>query len=154
MQPRANFELIQTPDPEIFAIKISGHLTPRQRSVVEQLIEKCRQTGKQKVLFDFTNLESLGGGVAQILGEFASELAKEGCPPWFVGAREIVRKFLTARFDEGEPCFAANLDEACANMSAAGAKPAKKKATAKKAATKKKSTSKTRPELADDKNEG
>ena len=40
MQPRASFELIQTPDPEIFAIKISGHLTPRQRGTVEQFIEK------------------------------------------------------------------------------------------------------------------
>ena len=127
MQPRANFELIQAPDPEIFAIKISGHLTPRQKGVVEQLLTKCRETGKNKILFDFTDLESLGGGVAQTLGEFSIELGREGTPPYFVGAREIVRKFLTARFTEGEPCLAATIEEASQAMAVAESKDASAK---------------------------
>lgn len=123
MHQRATFEHLKTEDPEIFAIRVGGHLTPRQKGVVEQFMAKCRETGKRKVLFDFSALDSLGGGVAQLLGEFAVELAREGCPPWFVGARGIVRKFLTARFSEGEPCFAATLEEAVAAMAEAG-KPA------------------------------
>lgn len=131
MQPRALFEHIRTDDPEIFAIRIAGHLTPRQRGVVEQFIAKCRETGKRKVLFDFTDLESLGGGVAQILGQFAGELEGAGHPPWFVGARGIVRKFLTARFTEGEPCFAATVEEACLHLGNATSKGDPKQAEAK-----------------------
>ncbi len=147
MQPRAVFEHIRTDDPEIFAIRIAGHLTPRQRGVVEQFIAKCRETGKRKVLFDFSELESLGGGVAQTLGEFAMELEKEGNPPCFVGAREIVRKFLTARFKDGEPCFASSLDEACSLLGeVAGARkaaPQKAKAKTKAKAEKKESPPKS-----------
>ena len=142
MPQRAVFESIKTEDPDLFAIRISGHLTPRERGVVEEFFGKCRETGKQKVLFDFSDLESLGGGVAQVFGEFAVELAGRGSPPWFVGARPIVRKFLAARFVEGEPCFADTLEEACANMGGKG-----KKAAAKKPASKSKapSAAKARP---------
>ena len=142
MQPRANFELIQAPDPEIFAIKISGHLTPRQKGVVEQLLTKCRETGKNKVLFDFTDLESLGGGVAHMLGDFAAELGKEGNPPYFVGARGIVVKFLNARFSEGEPSLASTIEEAMLAMGGGAAAAAAKKPAAKKAAPKKKAAAK------------
>jgi anti-anti-sigma regulatory factor len=123
MQPRANFELIQAPDPEIFAIKVSGHLTPRQKGVVEQLLEKCKQTGKSKVLFDFTDLESLGGGVAQMLGDYAADLEQDGNPPWFVGARGIVAKFLTARFTRCAPSLAATIEEASQALSGGSLQP-------------------------------
>ena len=122
MTQRAVFESIKTDDPDLFAIRISGHLTPRERGVVEEFFGKCRETGKQRVLFDFSDLESLGGGVAQVFGEFAVELAGQGSPPWFVGARPIVRKFLAARFAEGEPCFADTVEEASAKMRDKGTK--------------------------------
>lgn len=147
MQPRANFELIQAPDPEIFAIKISGHLTPRQKGVVEQLLTKCRETGKNKVLFDFTELESLGGGVAQMLGDFSVEVGKNGSPPYFVGARDIVRKFLSARFTEGEPSLAATIEEATLAMGGAAAAP--KKAPTKEPAATKADAKKTEPKPAE-----
>ncbi|RKZ12904.1 hypothetical protein DRQ53_00760 [bacterium] len=113
MHATAAFESFRTDDPEIFAIRISGHLTPRQKSSVEQIIEKCRELDKRKVLFELSNLESLGGGVAQTLGGFAGQMAAEGKAPCFVGARDIVRKFLRARFKDGEPQFAETVEEAC-----------------------------------------
>lgn len=145
MPQRAVFESIKTDDADLFAIRISGHLTPRERGVVEEFFGKCRETGKQKVLFDFSDLVTLGGGVAQVFGDFAVELAGKGHPPWFVGARGIVRKFLAARFSEGEPCFADTIEEARANMGGAKAKPTKKKSASKAKAPAAKSGSKANP---------
>jgi hypothetical protein len=140
MAQRAVFEHIKTDDADLFAIRISGQLSPREREVVEEFFGKCRETGKQKVIFDFSELMTLGGGVAQVFGDFAVELASKGSPPWFVGARGIIRKFLSARFSEGEPCFADTIEEARANM---GGAP-KAKSAKKKTASQSKTGAKTR----------
>lgn len=118
MQPRANFELVKVDDPELFVVRISGHLGTRERRAVEDLVRKCRETGKHKVVFDFAKLESLGGGVAKVLGDFATAMATEGHPPWFIGASTVVQSFLTGRFDTIEPNFADDLEGAKAGLAA------------------------------------
>ena len=112
MQLRATFESVKTDDPDLFVVKIVGHLGTRERRAVEDLVERCRSNGKQKVVFDFAGIESLGGSVAKVLGEFAKDMAGEGHPPWFVGASAVVQSFLTARFTGVTPHFADDLHTA------------------------------------------
>ena len=109
---RATFESIKTDDPDLFVVRISGHLGTRQRPVVENLVQKCRDKGKDRVVFDFSALESMGGSVARVLGAFAAELSRQGHGPWFIGASPVVQSFLTARFDSVMPNFADDLHTA------------------------------------------
>ena len=118
MHPRANFELVRVDDPELFVVRVTGHLGTRERRSVEDFVRRCRETGKQKVVFDFAGLESLGGSVAKVLGDFATEMAHEGHPPWFIGASPVVQSFLSARFDSVAPRFAEDLPGAQAGLRA------------------------------------
>lgn len=112
MQLRATFEALKTDDPDLFVVKIVGHLGTRERRAVEDLVKKCRDAGKEKVIFDFEGIESLGGSVAKVLGDFAKSMQDEGHPPWFVGASPVVQSFLTARFTDVSPHFAEDLHTA------------------------------------------
>ena len=112
MQLRATFESVRTDDPRLFVVKVSGHLGTRERRAVEDLVERCRATGKDRVIFDFAGIESLGGSVARVLGAFAEEMESDGHPPWFVGASPVVQSFLTARFTGTTPRFADELETA------------------------------------------
>ena len=103
MQLRASFQSVKTDDPELFVVKVSGHLGTRERKAVEDLVRRCRELDKSKVVFDFTAIESLGGSVAKVLGDFSRDLAVAGHPLWFVGASPVEQSFLTARFTGVEP---------------------------------------------------
>lgn len=148
MQPRAKFELVKTDDPDLFVVKIAGHLGTRERVAIEDLVRKCRDTGKQKVAFDFAGLESLGGGVAKVLGDFAAEMTEAGHPPWFIGASPVVQSFLTARFEQATPCFAVDLAGARAGLANGSGAPAVRPASAD--ASTRVDSKPTRPVVVDD----
>ncbi|HKK72863.1 MAG TPA: HD domain-containing phosphohydrolase [Candidatus Krumholzibacteria bacterium] len=116
MQLRATFESVRTDDPRLFVVKVAGHLGTRERRAVEDLVERCRSTGKDRVVFDFGSIESLGGSVAKVLGSFARDMEAQGHPPWFVGASPVVQSFLTARFTGTTPRFADDLETARASL--------------------------------------
>lgn len=131
MQNRATFEAIKTDDPDLFVVGIGGHLGTRQRPAVENLVQRCRDTGKTKVIFEISHLESLAGSVATILGDFSADMHEAGHAPWFVGASPVVQSFLTARFERHAPRFAPDLESARAfldgDVAAAQTAPAAKK---------------------------
>ena len=123
MQLRATFQSMKTDDPDLFVVKIAGHLGTRERKAVEDLVRRCRELGKTKVVFEFSGIESLGGSVAKVLGEFARDMAAEAHPPWFVGASSVVQSFLMAQFGDVRPCFAYDLDMARASLDRPVSKP-------------------------------
>jgi len=109
--PRAKFSHIKLADPEIFVIKVSGHLGVKERASVQELLQKCDDNQKSKVIFEFSELESLGGGVAKLLGEFVGARMQRGYGPAFVGCSDTVQNFLSARCDGGVPSFLSSLEE-------------------------------------------
>lgn len=111
---RATFTNLRHPDPEVLMVRIEGHLGTRQCVVVQSLIDKCREKRKTKVVLELSGLTSLGGQVASLLGGFAGELRRQGHPLCLVGASDVVRSFLRARFEDVEPTFLPDLEGAIA----------------------------------------
>ncbi len=109
--PRAKFSHVKLADPELFVIKVSGHLGVKERASVQELLQKCDERQKSKVIFEFSELESLGGGVAKLLGDFVGERNQLGFRPAFVGCSDTVQNFLSARCDGGVPSFFSSLEE-------------------------------------------
>ncbi len=110
--PRAKFSNIKLNDPELFVIKVAGHLGVKERASVQELLQKCDEKKKAKVAFEFSELESLGGGVAKLLGEFIGQRNQGGFPPAFIACSDTVRNFLSARCEKGIPKFFDSLDGA------------------------------------------
>jgi len=102
---RAEFSSIKLDDPEIFAIKIKGQLGVKERARVEELLRKCDEKNKTKIVFEFSELDSMGGGVAKILGSFVAARAARGLAPAFVGCSDTVENFLLGRCEGVQPDF-------------------------------------------------
>jgi len=97
---RAQFERIKVDLPDTVLFKISGRLGFHENGKVEQLVEECLKRKFRKVIFDFLNLSSLGGGVAKIFRNFVSQCMAEGCSVVFVVENEVVLDF----FDRLKSC--------------------------------------------------
>ncbi len=109
---KATFSSVKHPDPELFVVKVGGHLGTRQKRSIEGLVEKCREREKHRVIFDFSELDSMGGVVASILGDFSFELSQAGAGACYVGASELVQNFMRARFTQVKPVFALDIEKA------------------------------------------
>ena len=118
---RAEFSSIKTDDPELFVVKVKGHLGVKERGRVEELLRKCDEKNKNKVIFEFTEVESLGGSIAKMIGGFITERTARGCPPAFVGCSRAVENFLTGRCDRCQPSFLESLEAGREFLSSAGA---------------------------------
>lgn len=93
-------------------VKIKGQLGVKERDRVCELLRKCDEKNKSKVVFEFSEVESLGGSVAKMIGAFVAERSGRGVPPVFVGCSETVEDFLTGRCEQVKPEFFKSLKEA------------------------------------------
>jgi len=109
---RANFAPLKVDDGDVFAVKISGHLGTRQKMAVEALVGRCLENGKNKVVFDLSELSSMGGAVAQVFGDFTGRLHSQGQILQVVGASDVVRSFLRGKCAEAEPNFVDSMSDA------------------------------------------
>jgi len=107
---RAQFERIKVDLPDTVLFKISGRLGFHENGKVEQLVEECLKRKFRKVIFDFLNLSSLGGGVAKIFRNFVSQCMAEGCSVVFVVENEVVLDFLVS--DNAEINIVSTVEEA------------------------------------------
>lgn len=91
MPPKTRIEKLSSPDPGVTVFKITGTLGFHEKAVLERIFAECNRRGLARVLFEVSELESLGGGCARIIREEASQgrLALG-----FVGATRTVLKFL------------------------------------------------------------
>ncbi len=92
--PKTRFERLDTPGSGIAAFRISGKLGFHQNSKVEHLIDECLKRNFKIVVFDFSGLSSLGGGVAKIFRNFVSTLGGQGGVVRFVINSDTVLEFL------------------------------------------------------------
>jgi len=91
---RTKLERVNLADPGVAAFRISGKLGFHENKKIQNLIEECRKRDFKRVVFDFSELSSLGGGVAKILREFAGDFQSKGNSVVFVVTRDVVLQFL------------------------------------------------------------
>jgi HD-GYP domain-containing protein (c-di-GMP phosphodiesterase class II) len=88
------FERIETGSADLAAFRISGKLGFHENEKIKHLVKECVQREFGQVIFDFTELSSLGGGVAKILRSFVVSQNEQGRPVRFVITNDIVLDFL------------------------------------------------------------
>lgn len=91
MPPKTTIEKLSSPDPGVTLFKITGTLGFHEKTVLERIFAECNRRGLARVLFEVSELESLGGGCARIIREEAS---RGRVAIGLVGATRTVLKFL------------------------------------------------------------
>lgn len=92
--PKTKFERLDTGGAQIAAFRISGKLGFHENLKIEHLADECLKRRFKKVVFDFSELTSLGGGVARILRGFLQTFEEQGGEVKFVITSDIVLDFL------------------------------------------------------------
>ncbi len=91
---KTKFDRIEVGDPGVAAFRIEGKLGFHENEKVERLAEECLKRRFRAIVFDFTELVSLGGGVAKILRDLVGACARQGGAVRFVVTNDIVAQFL------------------------------------------------------------
>ncbi len=91
---KTKFERVEIGSPGVAAFRIEGKLGFHENAKVQRLAEECLKRDMRTVIFDFSDLSSLGGGVAKILREFIDALAAKGGSVRFVVTNDIITQFL------------------------------------------------------------
>jgi hypothetical protein len=84
-------EKIPSPSPDVSIFKIGGTLGYHENEVLERFFRECSKRNISKLVIDFTDLGSLGGGCAKIIRRAASEGDVFVC---VAGASKTVQNFL------------------------------------------------------------
>ena len=98
---KTKFERVEVGSPDIAAFRIEGKLGFHENAKIQRLVEECLKRELRTVIFDFSELSSLGGGVAKILRDFAATLGTKGGTVRFVVKNDIITQFL----QDGETSF-------------------------------------------------
>lgn len=91
MPPKTRIEKLASPDPGVTVFKITGTLGFHEKAVLERIFAECNRRGLARLLFEISELESLGGGCARIVRDEAS---RGRIAIGLVGATRTVLKFL------------------------------------------------------------
>jgi HD-GYP domain-containing protein (c-di-GMP phosphodiesterase class II)/anti-anti-sigma regulatory factor len=109
---KTKFDRIDVGVPGVAVFRIAGKLGFHENDMVHRLAEECLKRRLRTVVFDFSELSSLGGGVAKILREFVGAAGREGGSVRFVVTKEIVAQFL--RNEDASLAVYRTLEEALA----------------------------------------
>ncbi len=91
---RTKFERVESGIPGVAAFRIEGKLGFHENAKVQRLVEECLKRDLRAVIFDFSELSSLGGGVAKILRDFVDALVSKGGDVRFAVTNDIIAQFL------------------------------------------------------------
>ena len=91
---RTKIERVEVDVPGVAAFRVSGKLGFHENKKVQSLIDECLKRDFNRVVFDFSELSSLGGGVAKILREFVNVFGEKGGKVGFVITNDVILKFL------------------------------------------------------------
>jgi hypothetical protein len=91
MPPKTTIEKLSSSSPDVTIFKIKGTLGFHEKKVLERLFNECTRRGLARVLFELSELDSLGGGCARIIRE---EAMRGRIAIGLVGATKTVLKFL------------------------------------------------------------
>ena len=108
-------EKVASPKPDVSIFKISGVLGYHENEVLAKFFAECSRKSIRKLILEFSNLSSLGGGCAKIIREAAVTGEVVIC---VVGASATVRNFLE-KAGETPIRYVADLDAALAAIDTA-----------------------------------
>lgn len=91
---KTKFDRIDPGMAGVAAFRIEGKLGFHENSKIQRLVEECMKREFRAVIVDFSELSSLGGGVAKILRDFSEAIAARGGCVHFVVTKEIIAQFL------------------------------------------------------------
>lgn len=91
---KTKIEKIDVGRSDVSVFSISGKLGFHENFKVKRLTEECLRRSFKRVIFDLSELTSLGGGVAKILRDFTLEFRGRGSEVAFVVKNDIVLQFL------------------------------------------------------------
>lgn len=94
------FQPIEMNDPGLFGVQLAGTVSPGDRRLLNELAEKCLARQKTRIVLDFSQIKTMGGGGATALAKFQQQLVDVGGEAVFVGAGDIVRHFLEQKFED------------------------------------------------------
>lgn len=133
---RTRFDKLEIGAADSAGFQVSGKLGFHENKKVEQLTQECLKRELKHVVFDFSELTSLGGGVAKILRKFVKALKEKGGETTFVVTNSVVLDFLED--DETNIRICSTLDEAFSGGAPPDAQKEKKAAKASVPPVKKK----------------
>jgi HD-GYP domain-containing protein (c-di-GMP phosphodiesterase class II)/anti-anti-sigma regulatory factor len=99
---KTKFDRIDAGIPGVAAFRIEGKLGFHENAKIQRLVEECMKREFRAVIVDFSELSSLGGGVAKILREFNEAIEARGGRVNFVVTNDIIAQFLQ---DGAKPVF-------------------------------------------------
>ncbi len=91
---KTKFDKIDVGIPDVAAFRIEGKLGFHENAKIQRLVGECVKREYRAVIIDFSELASLGGGVAKILRDFDAAIGERGGRVNFVVTKEIVAQFL------------------------------------------------------------
>jgi len=112
------FTRLPCEDRDIAIFGISGSLGPAARPLLMRLFQECRQRQLSRVVLDLSAVDSLGGGGARTLNEFAAERAAQGWSTAFRVDSATLRSFLSRDPNLQPPAMAETLEGAMSAVSA------------------------------------
>jgi HD-GYP domain-containing protein (c-di-GMP phosphodiesterase class II)/anti-anti-sigma regulatory factor len=91
---RTKLERVEVGTPGVAAFRVAGKLGFHENKKIQSLVDECLKRDFKRVVFDFSELSSLGGGVAKILREFVRTFNDKGSKAVFVITKDVVLQFL------------------------------------------------------------
>jgi HD-GYP domain-containing protein (c-di-GMP phosphodiesterase class II)/anti-anti-sigma regulatory factor len=130
---KTKFERVEVAYPDVAAFRIEGKLGFHENAMVQRLVEECLKRDLRAVVFDFSELASVGGGVAKILRDFTDALSAKRGRVAFVVTNEIIVQFLQ-QGDRPVTIFR-SLGEAVSSLAAPAAETASAEAAPREGAS-------------------
>jgi HD-GYP domain-containing protein (c-di-GMP phosphodiesterase class II)/anti-anti-sigma regulatory factor len=106
------FKPLELENNALFGIGLAGIIGRVDKSNLLDLADRCLEKGKVQLILDLSEITSMGGGGAIILADFQRRLTSAGGEAVFVGASEVVIRFLEPKFDDMPLRFFDSVQEA------------------------------------------
>ncbi len=94
------FDSLELGDERLFGVRMHGAFGRGDRQRLLDLAARCLQRQKTRLVLECHDLDSLGGGGAGVLADLQRQLVAQGGEAVFVGAGEVIRRFLTKKFGD------------------------------------------------------
>ena len=119
------FESLDLADQDLFGIRLHGAFGRGDRQRLLDLASRCLEKDKTRLILECGDLDSLGGGGAAVLADLQGQLVERGGEAVFVGAGEVIQRFLGKKFDDLPLRFFDDLDAASEALGAedSGSRP-------------------------------
>lgn len=106
------FKPLKLADEELFGVGLSGSVSRSDSQRIKELADKCLLNGKVKVVLDFSDLSSMGGGGARMIAELQDRLAEAKGAAVIAGAGDTVKRFLNQTLESRSISYCATVEEA------------------------------------------